>query len=113
MPHIIIEASQNIVSELDTTQLVSVAHDALADQLGDGDRIKTRLIVAHDVVVGNKGLSGAMIHVTLLLLEGRDEPTKQAYAKAIYDAIKTQIQGMHECALTLEVRDMDKATYMM
>ncbi|MEM8833825.1 MAG: hypothetical protein AAGB32_04715, partial [Pseudomonadota bacterium] len=86
MPHIVIEASKNVASEIDTAAMVEAAHHALAKELGEATRIKTRLIIAEEVVVGDDGLSGAMVHVTLLLLEGRDLDTKQQYSQAIYEA---------------------------
>jgi len=93
--------------------LVDDAHNALAKELGDVSRIKTRLIVAEEVCVGEHGTAGAMMHVTLLLFEGRDVDTKKQYSAAILDAIKTHLAAMPKCKLTCEVRDMDKETYVL
>jgi len=49
----------------------------------------------------------------LLLLEGRDVDTKKQYSSAILEAIKTHLAAMPKCKLTLEVRDMDKETYVL
>ncbi len=93
--------------------MVEDAHNALGKELEDLSRIKSRLMVAEECVVGNDGISGAMVHVTLLLLEGRDIKTKNAYGKAIYNAVQTHLESMPKCKLTLEVRDMTKENYIL
>lgn len=113
MPHIVIETSKNVAEAVNRTALVEDAHNALAKELGEAIRIKTRLMVAEEVVVGDEGTSGAMMHVTLLLLEGRDVPTKQQYSGAILEAVKPHLADIAGCKLTLEVRDMDKDTYIL
>ncbi len=113
MPHIIIETSKNVSLGINGAVMTEEAHNALGQELNDNSRIKTRLIVAEECIVGNDGTSGAMVHVTLLLLEGRDTDTKNQYSAAILDAIKPHIEWMPNCKLTCEVRDMDKATYVM
>lgn len=114
MPHIIAEYSSNLESEINVPAMLSDMHAALGEHLGGVERIKTRGIKLDHAVVGDQGADGHMIHITLLLLEGRDTETKQAYSNAIIDHAKKQTDTLsHPCAVTLEVRDMDKETYIL
>lgn len=114
MPHIIVEYSPNLEPEVNIAVLLPSMHAALASQGVDSARIKTRATALNHYVVGDKGNVGAMMHITLLLLEGRDDETKQQYSQPIYkvavDAVKASDKP---CAVTLEVRDMSAATYIL
>lgn len=114
MPHIIAEYSSNLESEIDVSAMLSDMHAALGEHLGGVERIKTRGIKLDHAVVGDQGADGRVIHITLLLLEGRDVETKQTYSAAIIEHAKKQTDELSQpCAVTLEVRDMDKATYIL
>jgi len=115
MPHIIIEHSVDIESQIDMADLLRAAHNALADKGIDRARIKTRAVPISHCFVGNHDCNeGSMIHTTLLLLEGRDIALKQEYATAINDAVKGIVSAkITECSYTLEVRDMVKDTYIL
>lgn len=114
MPHIIIEYSKNLGEIIEISDLVSGLHKALSDEGIDRARIKTRAYAIDYVMVGDHDLSGHMIHTTLLLLEGRDLETKKQYGDALHKTMHEQIDGIvNECAVTLEIRDMDKDTYYL
>lgn len=111
MPHIIIEHSKNLHDRVDFPSLLKNLHETLAAQGIDQSRIKTRNICLEHSIVGDHGADGMMIHTTLLLLEGRDIPTKTSYGQALYDVMKAA--APERCAVTLEVRDMIKETYFL
>lgn len=114
MPHIIAEYSSNLESEIDVSAMLSDMHAALGEHLGGVERIKTRGIKLDHAVVGDQGADGRMIHITLLLLEGRDTETKKAYSEPLYEIAKKYTNSFSTpCKVTLEVRDMDKATYIL
>ena len=115
MPHLIIEHTKNLSSAIDIKELVTACHDALVEQGIDNARLKTRSIeIAHSVVGANEINQGAMVHMTLLLLEGRDVELKQQYGQAAHKVVKDTIQGKFpDCAVTLEVRDMVADTYIL
>lgn len=111
MPHIIVEYSQNLESQIDVPNLLHDLHQSLAAEGIDKARIKTRGIALNHAVVGDDGADGDMMHATLLLLEGRDVQTKKQYGDALYAAMnKCATNG---CAVTLEIRDMVKDSYYM
>ena len=112
MPHIIVEYSRNIGDVAEISDLVLNLHNALADAGIDKARIKTRAVVSDYVAVGEHELHGHMLHTTLLLLEGRDVPTKDKYGQALFKQLNKFVDGVFkDCAISLEVRDMSKDTY--
>ena len=115
MPHIIVEYSQNMGPDLDLPQILTDLHEMLAAQGVDKARIKTRAIpLLHSVVGLNEANEGHMAHLTLLLLEGRDIPTRQTYGQALHGVLARAVKDeFPDCAVTLEVRDMVKDTYIL
>ncbi len=111
MPHIIVEYSDNI-ADANIPALLRSLHGALAAQGVDEARIKTRGVKLENYVVGDKGPGGKMMHVTLLLLEGRAVELRKQLGQALYDVLKMQMAD-DKTALTLEVRDMVKDTYFL
>jgi 5-carboxymethyl-2-hydroxymuconate isomerase len=112
MPHIILEYSDNLLPDVDVQALLNKLQDALATQGIDKARIKTRGVKLENFVVGDKGPDGAMMHGTLLLLEGRDIAAKKKLSEPLYAALKEAADGRN-CAVTFEVRDMVKDTYYL
>ena len=114
MPHIIVEYSATLEDKVSLPNVLQGLHEALAGQGIDKARIKTRGIRIDHAVVGDAGPDGVMAHTTLLLLEGRDVATKQQYGQALHAVVQERIgQSVPECKITLEVRDMEKETYIL
>ncbi len=111
MPHIIVEYSKNLENSVDIPNMLSKLHNKLAEQGIDSMRIKSRAIACNHVVVGDKGASGSFMHLTLLLLEGRDLATKKAFGDTLHKIMNDYAPD--NCAATLEIRDMNKETYYM
>lgn len=116
MPHIVLEYSQNLIAHVNVPQLLTDLHQALAAQPDmDIQRIKTRaLVLANFVVKDRDHGEGHMLHVTVSVLEGRSEELRKQYGQALYDVLKkAQPEKYPDCAVTLEVREMTRATYFM
>jgi 5-carboxymethyl-2-hydroxymuconate isomerase len=111
-PHIVVELSRSLCDEIDVPGLLKDMHASLSAQEGVTDaRIKTRAIPLDYQVIGINGPEGQMIHITLLLLEGRDLASKKRYSLPLHEiAKKAAPEGI---ALTLEVRDMTRDSYIM
>ena len=109
MPHIRIEYSKSLEPHM--ADIVQKSHEALAGEGIEKDRIKTRGIALDHLAAGDEGADGQMLHATLLLLAGRDVPTKKQYG----DAIKAVLDASAPsgCKVTLEIRDMDPETYYL
>lgn len=115
MPHIIVEYSKNIEEKVDVAPLLGGMHAALADAGVDEGRIKSRAVAMNHSVVGNHGVNaGQMVHITLLLLAGRDNATKAQYSQPLHALAKQSVtKEFPNCAVTLEVRDMDAENYIL
>ncbi|NCO03442.1 MAG: hypothetical protein GW903_04550 [Alphaproteobacteria bacterium] len=114
MPHIIVEYSKNLEAGHAIQPMIEKMHAALAQEGVDQSRIKTRAIALDHYVVGDKGNAGAMCHITLLLLEGRDDATKNKYGAPLHEiAVQTLSSKALSVAVTLEVRDMQAASYLV
>lgn len=114
MPHIIVEYSKDLADAIDVQTLVNGLHETLGKALGDTGRIKSRAYAAGHFAEGEKGADGAFIHITLLLLEDRDLQTKKQYAQPLHDLAQLMARtAIPDCAVTLEVRDMDKDSYFL
>lgn len=115
MPHIIVEYSANIEGVVAIPDMLVEMHEALAAQGVDKARIKTRGVsIPHSVVGDVAPNAGHMVHITLLLLEGRDDATKKQYSAPIYAAAQKAVSNKFpNCAVTLDVRDMNAATYTL
>jgi 5-carboxymethyl-2-hydroxymuconate isomerase len=109
MPHIIVEYSKQLDDQM--PQLLKAMHESLANSGIDMERIKTRGISVDHNVVGETGLRGLMMHATLLILEGRDLATKKSYGDPLHNLMKRTAPA--GCAVTLEIRDMNKDTYYL
>lgn len=114
MPHIIVEYSKNLESQVRIGEMLIDLHEGLTSMGIDKARIKTRGISIDHAVVGDKGADGAMMHATLLLLEGRDVDTKKSYGDTLHHIMHKYAAKLEDhCAVTLEIRDMVKDTYYL
>lgn len=114
MPHIIVEYSKSLEKQINLPDMLANMHQALAGQGIDQSRIKTRAIAIDHAVIGEIGENGAMLHATLLLLEGRDLTTKKIYGDAIHAVMLETVSSQSiQCAVTMEIRDMDRDTYYL
>jgi len=116
MPHITLEYSQNLIAQVNIPQLLTDLHHALAAQPDiDLKRIKTKaLVIVNSVVKDEPFNEGQFLHVILAVLEGRSEDLRRQYGQALYDVLKRTVPAEYpDCAVTLEVREMTRATYFM
>ncbi|MCB9965130.1 MAG: hypothetical protein H6855_03515 [Rhodospirillales bacterium] len=109
MPHIIVEYSKSLEPRM--SRLLGEMHNMLAEKGIDKTRIKTRGIAVEHAHVGEHGTQGQMMHATLLLLAGRDLETKKKYGGALHTLMKQTAPD--DCAVTLEIRDMDPESYYL
>lgn len=108
MPHIIIEFSQGQADTERITALLDAVHKAAASTgLFDEDHIRVRAYPCEHFYMG--GEKKHFIHVQLRIHSGRDEGQKQQLSRAVLQAIKAQQWSAR--SITVEVVDMDRATY--
>lgn len=114
MPHIIVEYSKNLESQISIGDMLIDLHDGLASLGVDKARIKTRGISLDHAVVSDMGADGAMVHATLLILDGRTLDEKKAMGDKLHHIMSESVlKIIDHCAVTLEIRDMDRETYYL
>lgn len=114
MPHIIIEYSNNL-TDLNVHDLIHDCHHAMDGHHNvTNDRVKTRAIKLDDFFVGVYRGKGQMIHITLKLMTGRSIEARHELAKMLYDEAKKHLPAAKypNAALTVEVVELDRATYI-
>lgn len=113
MPHITVEYSNNIAANLDKSALLKTLHQGVVDQGVDVSKIKSRAMKLSDYIVTDGASDNSMIHVNILLLEGRGEEFANALGQALSDKLKTFItdSNIQNCADSLEVREMSANLY--
>lgn len=110
MPHAIIEYSSNISEIVYARHMLSVVHGVMQTcGLFDMQAIKTRSCVCHDYLVGNDGVHGSFVHVTIYLMEGRTVLQKQKLTDMMFQALYERM--MEVTSITVDIRELDKETY--
>ncbi|POA97345.1 5-carboxymethyl-2-hydroxymuconate isomerase [Chromobacterium sinusclupearum] len=108
MPHCVIECSADLARHPAVEQLVQAVHDA-ANRSGlfQTADIKTRLLASPHYLVG--GAKADFVHLSCLILEGRNDEQKGRLADALVRAASAVLPEV--AAISCEVRDMDPAAY--
>lgn len=108
MPHIMIEYSQNALSEKEAETLVSEAYQAVkATELFKEENIKVRL---HPVMHYQLGLSDCgFMHVQCRIHAGKTDHQKQRLSQSLLDALKSLFKS--PMVLTVEAVEMEESTY--
>jgi 5-carboxymethyl-2-hydroxymuconate isomerase len=105
MPHIIIEHDEKTKNEIDLSKLAKSLHLNLASQdTIKLEAIKTRTVELKNVIVGT-GASNRMIHIEVLLLEGRSQELKEYIAQELFNLTQIMLQDL-ECALTVNIAEL-------
>ena len=104
MPHITIEHSHNIVDFMTLQKLSSTLHNHLATlPTISKAAIKTRTIEAHNVLIGEDETEN-FVHITILLLSGRDATLKETIAKSMFACAQNIITS--KIPLSVEIREL-------
>lgn len=108
MPHIIIEYSQDNVSENEINAMISKVFDVVkSTMLFDEENIKVR---SHPVQHYKLGLTDSgFIHIQCRIHAGKTTLQKQRLTQSIVDGLKGLFS--QSVVITAEVADMDKTTY--
>lgn len=111
MPHIVIEYSANVESDISPERLVDTVHRAaLAFPAFDAPGIRTRAARREHFLVAEGDPDDAFIAVTARIGPGRDAATRKAASEAImaalYDAV-SDVYARRGLALSVEVTELD------
>lgn len=115
MPHIHLEATANLVELSDIAKILQ----DLAAKLSTFETVSPPAVKAYFTqrqvwAVGEGGAKG-FVHCTVAVLSGRPLELRKRIADGITELLRTSFSRSLECgdaALTLELREMDKETYI-
>ncbi len=113
MPHIVVEYSANLRDRIDLQALLDVLHAAA---IGTGvfppGGTRTRAAERSRYRIADGHPDNGFVHVAMTIGAGRDAPTKQRAAQAVFDALVEQLEPLYRRAplgLSLELRESDPA----
>jgi len=108
MPHLVIEYSEPDFSNESAAKMLHAAHaGAVASGLFDVTDIKVRAYPCELSLLAGK--AGSFIHVTVLLLSGRDAATQKKLAETVLTHLSDA--GFSPGSLSVDCQDMDRAVY--
>lgn len=114
MPHIILETT----ADLPENAYVPDILDALVAKFSTIETVDSKAVKAYhtlrSVWAMGSGAPPGFAHCTVLVLSGRPEPLRKKMADEMYAVLKehfAQSLSLGEVGLTLELREMDAATY--
>jgi 5-carboxymethyl-2-hydroxymuconate isomerase len=114
MPHLHLSTSSNLVENVDLPDILR----ALADELSAHESIESASVKAyhslHHTWAMGEGAPGGFAHLSVRLLSGRPEALRQQIADALLIRMSMLFRASletGEAGLTVEVVEMDRATY--
>ncbi len=114
MPHILVEYSANLDSDVEIAALVATIHKAaLATGVFPIGGTRTRAARRDVFQIADQHPDNAFIHVQLSIAEGRDDETRHQTGEAIFAALTgftENICNRRPLALSLSIAEIDSAT---
>ena len=112
MPHLTVEYTQNLKTKVNMPLILEKLHSSLKVAPGiEMNRVKSRLIHTDRVIVDSDAVEIHMIHVTAYILTGRDVQTRKLYGEILFEELMKQASFIPDISLTVEVREMERASY--
>lgn len=114
MPHIILETTADLPENANVPDIL----DALVAKLSSFETIDSKSVKGYHTLrsvwcLGEGGPPG-FAHCTVAIMTGRPEELRKSIADGMYGVLKehfSQSLELGEVSLTLELREMDAATY--
>ncbi|WP_147378763.1 5-carboxymethyl-2-hydroxymuconate Delta-isomerase [Motilimonas pumila] len=108
VPHVLIEYSQQLESQLSHAALMSDVHQVLvSSDLFQPQDIKVRMRDCCHAIIG--GEHSRFIHVEVVMWQGRDFSQKKTLSNAILALLTESFPDV--AAMSVDIRDCDKQTY--
>jgi 5-carboxymethyl-2-hydroxymuconate isomerase len=117
MPHIIVEYSANIESEIPGQALVDAMHAAaVATAIADVAGFRTRGVRREQFRVGDGDPKNGFVHVVARIRDGRPVEARKALAEtlmAALDAALAPVLAARPMAIGVEVQEVDSETRLL
>jgi 5-carboxymethyl-2-hydroxymuconate isomerase len=117
MPHIIVEYSGNIESNVSPQDLVAAMHEAaIASGIADVAGFRTRAERRDNYRVGDGDPNNGFVHVTARIRQGRSLEQRKALAQTLMAAADKALEAAFHArplALSVEVHEIDPEVRLM
>jgi 5-carboxymethyl-2-hydroxymuconate isomerase len=117
MPHVIVEYSANIETEIAPQRLVEEIHQAaIASGIAEPVAVRTRLKRREHYRVGDGSADNAFVHVDIRARKGRTLEQKKHAVQTIYDQANKTLDAVFRArplALTVEIHEIDPETRLL
>jgi 5-carboxymethyl-2-hydroxymuconate isomerase len=113
MPHLIVEHSNNLRENIDHSILLEGLHQIMTLVTGSNS-VKSRLVCHEQFRVGTGEGNRAFIHVTILLLAGRDNVLKKELGERVLNFLKEEFAlsfQLLSCDFSVAFEDMNSEGY--
>ena len=114
MPHIILETTADLPENANVPDIL----EALVAKLSSIESVDSKAVKGYhnlrSVWAMGEGAPPGLAHCTVLVMTGRPEELRKKISDQMYAVLKehfAQSLELNEVALTLELREMDAATY--
>lgn len=108
MPHCVVEYASSLRSEVEPKSILNAVYQgALRSSLFEPSDIKVRAVAYDDHQAGDIELN--FIHVSMKILDGRSTEQKHKLSNLVLDELR--LFGLANISLTVEVYDIERATY--
>lgn len=110
MPHLTVEYTNSL--DIDRQHLLVVLNTMLDNTgLFQTIDIKSRCIALEQWQVGVTSSDAAFVHLTLKLLSGRDNETKQQLSRLLLDGVMGNFSLLHGTQVSVDIVDLDRSCY--
>ena len=108
MPHMVIEYTPPKDSEITDEDLMMAVHwAAVSTGIFEESTIKVRIKQFQSAFVG--GRHDQFVHVTIYLIDGRDEETKKKLTQTVHDRLASMFADY--ASVSVDARDLDREVY--
>jgi 5-carboxymethyl-2-hydroxymuconate isomerase len=111
MPHLVVEYSANLESEIAIQELVGKVHEAaLASGLFELAAVRTRAERRDIYAIADRHPKNSFVAVQMSIGSGRDAESRKRLGKAIFDTVCRHMEKVphaNAVAISLEVREID------
>ena len=110
MPYIVLEHSDNLSNAIQAQGVLQSVHDTVfASGLFQSMQIKSRINVASNFLVGDKGKDGTFVRVTINLVSGRPIEKRRAISQAVRDRLAQDLPNID--LITVVILEVEKETF--
>lgn len=112
MPHLFLEYSANITDDIKAVDCLRSLHSVMS-LVTDKHKIKSRVIKHEHFLIGDEE-ERAFVHLSVLLLAGREEMVKKQLSQDLHSCLKAcfpQTYKKNICDFTVSIEDIDPNVY--